>query len=155
MTFRLKLAALINRFRRRKGPTLADQSIKVIMKTCTLHLDREETRELAPTPGATGPITLSGGAITKLAYRVFDPDADKIDPEIKKEPWRAFAEVTMLLTIGNDPQFEVKVDGKEVEPKTRHKAPGMAAIKHLSEYFPLLPRPYTGGVYAPVIEGSA
>lgn len=119
------------------------------MQTCSLQLERGESKELAPTPGATGPMILSGGAITTVTYVVFDVHADKIDKEIKREPWRAFSQVTMRITIECDPEFEVQIDGKPVEARAIHKEPGIELIKHLSSYFPLLPKAYLGAPYAP------
>lgn len=148
-TLRLKLAIIRNRILRFRGPALRDQCAKLIMHTCSLQLERSEARELAPTPGASGPMLLSGGAITTVTYSVFDPEADKVDPAIKNEPWRAFSKVTMRLTVENDPTFEVRIDDKEVEPRTCHKAPGLALVKHLSQYFPLIPRPHQGPTIAP------
>lgn len=148
-----RLAILLNRFRRRRGPALHDQCAAVIMHMCTLQLERGESRELAPVKPAIGPMALSGGAITTVAYRVFDKDADKVDPKIKEESWRAFAEVTMRITIERDPEFEVKIAGKQIEPKTIHKAPGLALVAHLASYFPLLAKAHSGPVYIP--EGVA
>lgn len=145
------LALLANRIRRRNGLSLRDQCAKVIMHTCALQLEREEARELAPTSGATGPMLLSGGAITTITYSVFDRHADKVDKEIRKEPWRAFARVTMRLTLERDPEFEVTIDGKPVEPTRAHEAPGLALVKHLATYFPLLARPHLGPVIAPEV----
>lgn len=121
------------------------------MHTCALQLTREETRELAPTPGATGPMLLSGGAITTVSYAVFDRNADKVNQEIREQPWRAFARVTMRLTLERDPEFEVSIDGKPVESAKVHEAPGLALISHLASYFPLLARPHTGPVIAPEV----
>lgn len=148
-TLRLKLAIIRNRLLRRNGPALRDQCAKLIMHTCSLQLERSEVRELAPTLGAAGPMLLSGGAITTVTYSVFDPEADKVDPAIKNEPWRAFSKVTMRLTVENDPAFEVRIDDKDVAPRACHKAPGLALIKHLSQYFPLIPRPHQGPTIAP------
>jgi hypothetical protein len=155
--FQAFIARLTNRFRRRNGPALRDQAASVIMRTCSLQLERGETRELAPSKGATGPMILSGGAITTISYRVFDKNADDHDKSIKSEPWRAFAKVTMRLTIERDPEFEVSLEvpaipGTDsslvtIEPRDLHKAPGLAILKHLSEYFPLLPRAYAGPVF--------
>lgn len=155
-----RLAILLNRVRRRNGPALRDRCAQVIMRMCAMQLERGETRELAPTRGATGPMTLSGGAITTIAYRVFDKEADSVDPSIKKEPWRAFAQVTMYLSIEKDPEFHVQIHSKkdtevpdghwvEVEPAGCHKAPGLALVNHLAEYFPMLPRVYVGPTYIP------
>lgn len=144
-------AVLLNRLRRSRGPAFRDQCAKVIMKTCTLQLERDEFRELAPTPGATGPMVLSGGAITTFTYSVFDKDADKIDKAIKHEPWRAFAKIVMRVTIEKDPEFEVEVEGAKVEPRAIHKAPGLELIKHLSQYFPLIPKTFQGQTYAPEV----
>jgi hypothetical protein len=144
-----RLAILMNRYRRRRGPAIQDQCAKVIMNMCAIQLDRGETRELAPVKPAVGAMVLSGGAITTVVYRVFDRNADKVDKTIRQEPWRAFTEVTMRITVERDPEFEVKTDGKETEPKELHKAPGIALIKHLSEYFPLLPKAHTGPVFIP------
>lgn len=119
------------------------------MHVCTLQLERGETRELAPSKGATGPMLVSGGAITTVVYRVFDKNADRVDQAIKLEPWRAFSEVTMRITVERDPEFEVKIDGKEVETKPVHRAPGLALVAHLSEYFPLIPKRYQGPAYIP------
>lgn len=152
---KLKLALLINHYRRRNGPTLADQCAKVIMHTCALQLERTETRELAPSLGATGPMSLSGGAITTITYKVFDTEADKVDKTIRLEPWRAFAQVIMRLTLERNPEFEVYVDQEQLEPRDCHKAPGLELIKHLSTYFPLLPRPHTGPTIKPAIEDIA
>lgn len=151
-TLRLKIAILVNRFRRRKGPTLADQCAKVIMHTCTLQLERTETRELAPTPGALGKMLLAGGAITSVTYQVFDTDADKVDKGIRLEPWRAFATIIMRISLQSAPEFQVLVDSAEVTPRACHKAPGLELVKQLSQYFPLLPRPHTGPVIKPVID---
>jgi len=123
------------------------------MRVCSLQLERGETKDLAPTGGATGPMVLSGGAITTVTYRVFDKTADRIDKAIRNEPWRAFAEVTMRVTLDRDPEFEVKLDGVEVEPTDRHRSPGLTLISHLSTYFPLLPRAYVGATYSP--DGAA
>lgn len=158
-TFRLKLAILVNRIRRRNGPSLADQCAKVIMRVCALQLERAETRELAPTPGATGPMQIFGGAITTVTYKVFDTEADKVDKAIRLEPWRAFVDVTMRLALERDPQFEVSVtfpDGKgcPLDPNATHKSPGLELVKQLSQYFPLLPKPHTGPTYAPVFEDT-
>jgi hypothetical protein len=144
-----RFAILLNRFLRRNGLSLRDQCAKVIMHMCTLQLERGETRDIAPTTGATGPMTLAGGAITTITYRVFDRSADKVDPEIKKEPWRAFGEVILRITVERDPEFEVKIDGKEVEPTAVHKSPGLLLIQHLSQYFPLLPKAFAGTAYIP------
>lgn len=149
---RMKLAALINGVRRKRGPTLQDQIAKVIMHTCTLQLERGESKLLAPTKGATGPMTLSGGAITTITYTVFDRNADKLDQSIKSEPWRAFSSITMRLSIDRDPEFQVQTDGKDVEPNDTHKAPGLALVKNLSNYFPLIPKQYTGPVYKPEVQ---
>lgn len=119
------------------------------MHVCTLQLERGETRELAPVKGATGPMLLSGGAITTIVYRVFDKNADRIDKAIQQEPWRAFSEVTMRITIERDPEFEVKIDGKEVETKPTHRDPGLALVAHLSQYFPLIPKAYQGPAIIP------
>jgi hypothetical protein len=143
------LAILLNRLRRSRGPALRDQCAQVIMRVCTLQLERGETRELAPAKGATGPMVLSGGAITTIAYRVFDKNADRLDKEIRNEPWRAFSEVTMRITLDRDPEFEVKIDGKEVEPKAVHQEPGLALVAHLSQYFPLIAKPHTGPTIIP------
>lgn len=158
---RLKIAILTNRFLRRQGLSFRDQVAKVIMHTCSLQLEREETRELAPAKSAFGPMKLSGGAITTIVYRVFDVEADKIDKTIKSEPWRAFAQVTMRLTLDKDPEFTVQILSKadtelpdghfvDVEPRAVHKAPGVALISHLAEYFPLIARPHQGPVIAPM-----
>lgn len=120
------------------------------MRVCTLQLERGESRELAPISGASGPMLLSGGAITTVTYRVFDHNADRIDPKIKHEPWRAFSLVTMRLTLEKDPEFEVVIDGQDVEPKPRHKAPGLTLVDQLSAYFPLLPKPHRGAIVGPV-----
>lgn len=149
-----QLAIWLNRFKRRKGPSLQDQCMKVIMHACSLHLEREEARELAPATGMIGPVKLSGGAITKLTYKVFDRDADKIDPTIRTESWRAFAEVTLLLATDQDPQFEVKLADLMIEPRSCHKAPGLSMVYHLATYFPLLPRPYVGATYKPLTEAA-
>ena len=98
---------------------------------------------------------LSGGAITNVTYRVFDSEADRLDKQIRKEPWRAFAEVTMRVKLESDPEFEVLLDGSTIEAKALHKAPGLALIKHLSEYFPLLARPHTGPVIKPTFEDES
>lgn len=159
-SLKLKLAVLANQFSRRNGPSTRDQCAQLIMHTCSLQLERSEARELAPTEGATGPMSLSGGAITTVTYNVFDPDADQVDASIKKEPWRAFARVVMRLTIEKDPEFEVQILSKadpdapdgfwaQVEPRSRHKAPGLALIKHLSQYFPLIARPHRGPTIKP------
>lgn len=166
-TLRLKLAIYKNRLLRFRGPALRDQCAKLIMHTCSLQLERSEVRELAPTLGAAGPMLLSGGAITTVTYSVFDPEADKVDPAIKNEPWRAFSKVIMRLSIEKDPEFEVKLlkrspkelpdptkvlvvdEWVEIEPRTCHKAPGLALVKHLSQYFPLIPRPHQGPTIAP------
>lgn len=128
------------------------------MSVCALQLERTETREIAPALHAMGPMVLSGGAITTVVYKVFDAKADKVDKVIQKEPWRAFATVTMRLSLSKDPEFEVEIQGAlgvvPVIPAHRHTAPGLTLIRHLSEYFPLLPKPYTGRVYAPVLEGA-
>lgn len=145
-----RLAILRNRLRRRRGPAIQDQCAKLIMHMCSLQLERGETREVAPTLGAVGPVVLSGGAITSVLYHVFDTEADKVDKSIKQEPWRAFAKVTMLVTIESDPQFTVHVDGKSVEPRACHRSPGLELVGRLSAYFPLLPRVYTGPVFKPV-----
>lgn len=151
-----RFALLRNRFQRRNGASFTDQVAKVIMHTCALQLERGESRELAPVKGATGPMQLSGGAITMVRYRVFDRNADKVDPVIRKEPWRAFATVTMILYIDRDPDFAVSVNSQEnvatqIEPLALHTAPGRALVSHLANYFPLLPRPFGGPVYAPEI----
>jgi hypothetical protein len=124
------------------------------MHMCGLQLERGETRELPATSGAFGPMTLSGGAITTVTYRVFDRDADKVDKAIRSEPWRAFAQVTMRITIDRDPEFEVVVDEKPIEARACHKAPGIALIRHLSTYFPILPKAYLGGIYKPITEAT-
>ena len=152
--------ALFKNRRRRKGLSLQDQCAKVIMHTCSLQLERAESRELASTKGATGPMLLSGGAITTVIYKVFDVDADKVDKQIRNEPWRAFATVTMRLTLERDPEFEVTLKVGEghfaqVEPLPRHMNPGLALIAHLSTYFPLLPKPHNGPTYAPELGGAA
>lgn len=155
-----RLALIINRFKRRNGASFQDRCAKVIMHTCSLQLERGETRELAAVRGSVGPMVLCGGAITTIAYRVFDSEADDVDPSIRQEPWRAFARVTMTLTVERDPEFTVQVLSKtdtelpdghwvDLEPRDCHKYPGLALIQHLSEYFPLLPRPYTGPVFKP------
>lgn len=146
-----RLAILMNRLRRSRGPALRDQVASVIMRVCSLQLERGEAKELAPTRGATGPMFVSGGAITTVCYRVFDAAADKVDKAIRSQPWRAFAQVTMRLTIDRDPEFEVVVDGKAVEPRACHKDPGLALVSHLSAYFPLLPKLYTGATYKPEV----
>lgn len=94
-------------------------------------------------------MAISGGAITTIQYAVFDKNADKVDKEIRKEPWRAFAKVTMRITIDRNPEFEVLIDGKPVEPIACHTDPGNALVRHLAEYFPLIPRPHMGAVYNP------
>jgi hypothetical protein len=147
--FKLTLSAYLNRLRRRGGPAFRDQCLKVIMGVCSLQLERTETRELAPTGKAYGPMIISGGAITKVTYKVFDRYADAIDPKIKKESWRAFAQVIMTMTLDRDPEFQVTIEGTPVTAKDYHKAPGLELIKHLSGYFPLLPKAYTGQVYTP------
>lgn len=119
------------------------------MHMCTLQLDRGETRELAPVKGATGPMLVSGGGITTIQYRVFDKNADRIDKAIKAEPWRAFSEITMRITIERDPEFEVKIDGQEVETKPIHQAPGLTLIAHLAQYFPLIAKPHLGPAIIP------
>jgi hypothetical protein len=153
-SLRLKLHAYLNRFKRRNGPTFRDQVAKVVMHTCSLQLERTETRQLAPTKGAYGPMLLSGGAITTIQYGVFDKNADKVDKSIRDEPWRAFAEVTMRLSIESEPQFEVKTDGQPVDARAAHKAPGLELISALANYFPLLPRPHAGPTIKPVIPES-
>ncbi len=55
----------------------------------------------------------------------------------------------MRITLERDPEFDVKIDGKEVEPKALHRAPGLSLIDNLSKYFPLLPRAYRGATYIP------
>jgi hypothetical protein len=124
----------------------------LIMHTCSLQLERGEFKELAPTKGATGAMTLSGGAITVVQYSVFDKHADKVDPKIKQEPWRAFSKVTMRINIEKDPEFEVEIDGQKVEPKPIHKSPGLLLIDHLSTYFPLMPRAFKGQAYKPELQ---
>ncbi len=119
------------------------------MRVCTLQLDRGETRELAAVRGATGPMLVSGGAITTIVYRVFDKNADRIDKAIQSQPWRAFSEVTMRITVERDPEFEVKIEGQEVEPKPVHREPGLALVAHLSQYFPLIPKPHPGPAIIP------
>lgn len=146
-----KLSIQLNRLRRLRGPALRDQCAAVIMRMCTIQLDRDETRELAPTPGAMGPMVISGGAITKITYSVFDRNADRVNKEIKQESWRAFARITMLLTIERDPEFQVEIDGQEVEPKAVHTAPGIALVRHLATYFPLLPKAHCGPLIKPEI----
>jgi hypothetical protein len=91
---------------------------------------------------------LSGGAITLITYSVFDRSADKLDPSIKDEPWRAFATVKMRVTIDKDPEFEVTIEEKQVEPGSVHTAPGLALIHHLSHYFPIMAKAYQGRVIA-------
>lgn len=137
---------------KRKPPLLAQHSAKLIMNLCTLQLERGESVTFAPTPGATGPMTISGGAIATIQYRVFDRHADKIDINIRKEPWRAYAEVTMHVTMHKDPEFKAVIEGHEIQVEGRHKAPGLALIKHLFDYFPLIPKPFQGSVYSPQIE---
>lgn len=148
---KLRLAIFLNRLRRRKGPAFRDQCAAVIMRMCSLQLERGEFRELAPVKNVTGPMKISGGAITTITYQVFDPEADKLDKKIRLEPWRAFAQVTMRLTIERDPEFEVKIDGSAVEPRDCHKAPGVALVQHLSTYFPILPKTYIGPVFTPEV----
>lgn len=121
------------------------------MRMCGLQLERGEKRELAPIQGAAGPISLSGGAITTIAYSVFDKDADRLDKKIKAEPWRAFAAVVMRITLERDPEFEVTIDGKPVDARPLHKAPGLTLVARLSEYFPLLARPYRGPTFSPEV----
>jgi hypothetical protein len=139
---------------KKKPSLLAQHSAKLIMNLCTLQLQRGESVELAPTPGATGPITLSGGSIATVSYRVFDKHADKIDPAIRKEPWRAYALVTMHVSMTKDPEFKAVIEGHEIKVDDRHKNPGLQILKHLFEYFPLIPKPFQGQVYAPQIEAS-
>lgn len=119
------------------------------MRMCTLQLERGDSKEVAPTPGAIGPMVLSGGAITTVSYHVFDTEADKVDKAIRAEPWRAFSKVVMRLSIERDPEFEVSIDGASVEPRRCHRDPGLVLIRNLSSYFPLLPKLYTGPVFAP------
>jgi hypothetical protein len=139
----------LNRLRRSRGPALRDQCATVIMHMCTLQLERGETRELAAVKGSTGPMLVSGGAITAITYRVFDKNADRLDKSIKEEPWRAFSEVTMRITVERDPEFEVKIDGKDVEAKPIHKAPGLTLVAHLCQYFPLIAKPHQGPAIIP------
>ena len=146
-----KFSIITNRLRRLRGPALRDQCATVLMRTCALQLERSETRELAPTRGAMGPMVLSGGAITKIVYSVFDPNADKVDKEIRHESWRAFARVTMWLSLEKDPTFEVQIDGHDVDPAHRHTAPGLALIRNLANYYPLLPKAHLGPVIKPEI----
>lgn len=158
---RFKLAALRNRFQRRKGPALKDQCAQVIMHTCALQLERGETRELAPVSGAYGAMLLSGGAITKITYQVFDTEADRFDKTIQKEPWRAFAKVTMLLSLDRDPEFDcvfttdLDVPLRVFPAPDFYKAPGLRLIQHLSSYFPLLPRPSQSPLINPFVEDAS
>jgi hypothetical protein len=146
-SLRFKIAALLNRFHRRKGPSLNDRCASVIMNVCALQLERNENRELAPTRGAFGPILVSGGAIVTIRYGVFDVNADRVDKSIRHDPVRAFAKVVLRLTLERDPEFEAFVDGKFILATQTHRAPGVELITHLSQYFPLLPKPYTGRTY--------
>ncbi len=153
-SLRLYFAGLCNRFKRKQGVPLHDQCAIVVMRMCTLQLKRGEKKELAPTQGASGPMLLSGGAITTIQYSVFDKNADRVNPEIKKEPWRAFSTVKMMITVERDPEFEVYIDGLLVDAKPLHKTPGLDLLKNLSTYFPLLPAAYVGPTYKPaMIEG--
>ncbi len=150
---KFKLSIIINRYKRRKGPSLADKCAQVIMNVCSLQLQRTEVRQLAPTRGAIGPMVLSGGAIATVTYRVFDNRSDKVDRSIRNEPWRAFVQVTMRLGLESDPEFTVTVNTAEgdviIEPKSVHTEPGYALINTLSQYFPLLPTPYQGPIFFP------
>lgn len=148
-SLRFKLALLANRFRRRRGHFLPEQCASVIMRVCSLQLERNEIRELAPTQGAFGPMMLSGGAITTIRYRVFDPHADRIDKSIRQETTRAFAQVVMRLQLESDPECEAFIDGKFINTTELHRKPGLELVRQLSQYFPLLPRPFVGRTYSP------
>jgi hypothetical protein len=151
---RLKLSAAVffNRLARRNHRIpLSDQCARVVMNVCALQLDRDEYRELAPSLGAYGPMRISGGAITKVTYVVFDAKADKLDKAIRQEPWRAFAQVEMRLTLERDPEFAVTLDGVEVPVKKEHTAPGLKLVQHLSAYFPLIARPHQGPLIKPEV----
>lgn len=145
---------MFKKFFQKKPTPLAQHSAKLVMNLCTLQLQRGESVQFAPTPGATGPISISGGAIATVTYRVFDKHADKIDPNIRKEPWRAYAEVTMHVSMTKDPEFKALIEGKEIKVEARHKSPGLALIKHLFDYFPMIPKPFQGQVYAPNLEAA-
>ena len=152
---RLKLSAstLFHRITQNRPPrlTLAGQCALVVTRVCALQLDRDEYRELAATRGAYGPMRISGGAITKVTYVVFDRLADKLDKAIRSEPWRAFAQVEMRLSLDGDPEFVVLLDGVEVPTKKEHSAPGLTLIEHLSTYFPLIAKPHQGPLIKPEI----
>lgn len=159
LALRLKLAALLNRFRRRKGPAFRDQCVSVIMRVCALQLRRGSTRELAPARGMFGACTISGGAITKLSYRVFDKHVDLIDPTIRADSCRAFLSVTVRIYLDHDPEWEVEMQLKDgetvaIDAKDVHKTPGIELIQHLAAYFPLLPDAYAGAVYKPPTEAD-
>lgn len=145
---------MFNNLFKKKPSAVASQSAKLIMNLCTLQLQRGESVQFAPTPGATGPITVSGGAIAILSYRVFDKNSDRIDIAIRKEPWRAYAEVTMTVTMNKDPEFTAAIEGKTIKVEGFHKKPGLSLIKYLFDYFPMIPKPFQGQVYAPQIEAS-
>lgn len=121
----------------------------VISRVCCLQLDPEEFRDLAHVPGAIGPMRISGGGITKIQYTIFDRHADRVDPTIKQEHWRAFSNITMRISVGKDPEYTVTIEDKEIKPESRHTAPGISLVTHLSNYFPLIPKPNK----SPLIKG--
>lgn len=124
------------------------------MHVCALQLRKGTVRELAPARGMFGPCEISGGAITKLQYHMFDRHADRIDPSAKTESWRAFLLVTARIYLDHDPEWEVEMRAKDGSvlagvPNETHKAPGLELIRNLAVYFPLLPEVYTGAVFKP------